>query len=176
MAAQVRLEEWSDSDLDLLRRKNAPEMKTHLGGPETEEQVLNRHQRYLKLGGSGTGRMFRVVLLPGLEVVGSIGYWERVWHGQTVYETGWGILPEYQGRGLAVAAALAAAGRAAEEHKHRWLHAYPGVEHAASNAVCRRAGFELVAEVDFEYPPGTVKRSNDWRLDLTGPLGRTGHP
>jgi len=40
------------------------------------------------------------------------------------------------------------------------------VAHAASNAVCRKAGFELLGEVDFEYPKGTPIRSCDWRLDL----------
>jgi hypothetical protein len=41
------------------------------------------------------------------------------------------------------------------------------VDHHASNAVCRRAGFELVGECRFEYPPGTFIRSDDWRLPLT---------
>jgi hypothetical protein len=40
------------------------------------------------------------------------------------------------------------------------------VHHDASNAVCRKAGFELVGECDFEYPPGNHIRSNDWRLAL----------
>jgi hypothetical protein len=36
--------------------------------------------------------------------------------------------------------------------------------------VCRKAGFSLVGECDFEYPPGNLLRSNDWCLDL-GPTG-----
>jgi hypothetical protein len=40
------------------------------------------------------------------------------------------------------------------------------VAHGASNGVCRKAGFTLLGEVDFEYPKGTPIRSNDWRLDL----------
>ncbi|GAA0687714.1 GNAT family N-acetyltransferase [Kitasatospora atroaurantiaca] len=164
---QVRIEPWADHALDLLRRLNAPEMTEHLGGPETEEQILARHQRYLAIAGSGTGRMFRVVLLPEREEVGSVGYWERVWRGETVYETGWGVLPQFQGRGIAAAAVAAAVRCAAAEGKHRYLHAFPSLDNPPSNAICRKAGFSFLSECDFEYPPGTSMRCNDWRLDLT---------
>jgi RimJ/RimL family protein N-acetyltransferase len=164
---KVQIESWTDADLDLLRHANAPEMTDHTGGPETEEQLLKRHKRYVDIAGTGTGRMFRVLLLPDLEVVGSIGYWERLWRDEIVYETGWSVLPPFQGRGIAVAAALAAADAAAAEQKHRYLHAFPSVGHPASNAVCRKAGFTFIAECDFEYPPGSIIRSNDWRFDLT---------
>ena len=163
---QVRIEPWADSDLDLLRRVNAPEMMEHLGGPETEEQILARHKRYLKVGDAGTGRMFRIVLLPEHEAVGTIGYWERVWQEQTVYETGWSVLPEFQGRGIAAAAAAAAVASAKAEQKHTYIHAFPSVDNPASNAICRKLGFSLIAECDFEYPPGHTMPSNDWRLSL----------
>jgi RimJ/RimL family protein N-acetyltransferase len=39
----------------------------------------------------------------------------------------------------------------------------------ASNAICRKLGFELLGEEDFEYPPGNPIRCNDWRLDLATP-------
>ncbi|MDN3356199.1 GNAT family N-acetyltransferase [Actinomadura sp. DC4] len=163
-ASPVRIEPWSDDDLDLLRRLNAPEMMTHLGGPETEEQILKRHRRYLDPGEDGV--MFRVVALPGGEVVGSIGYWERAWRGETVYETGWSVLPEFAGRGLATAAGVAVVAAARAERRHRYLHAYPSAGHPASNAICRKLGFSLLGECDFEYPPGHAMRCNDWRLDL----------
>ena len=183
---RVRLDPWAEGDLDLLRRINVPEMKRNLGGPETDEQVVARNRRYVAFGGSGTGQMFRVVLvsgeepaggipgeepaggIPGEEPVGSVGYWDRVWRDEPVYEMGWSILPEYQGRGLASAAATAAVARARAERRHRSVHAFPSVTNPASNAVCRRVGFELLAEVDFEYPRGSWMRCNDWRLDLIG--------
>jgi RimJ/RimL family protein N-acetyltransferase len=98
--------------------------------------------------------------------VGSVGYWEREWRGETVYETGWKVLPAFQGRGLAVAATVAAMGHAAARGRLRWVHAYPEVSNAASNAVCRRVGFTLLGESAFEYPPGHEIVSNDWRYDL----------
>src|SRR4051812_22570792 len=104
---QIAIEPWTDADLGLLQRLNTPEVWAHLGGPETEEKVLERHARYLDVGPDGSGRMFTVVLLPERVRVGNIGYWEREWQGETVYETGWHVLPEFQGRGIAGAAATA---------------------------------------------------------------------
>ncbi|MGW7637855.1 GNAT family N-acetyltransferase [Streptomyces decoyicus] len=167
--SRVRIEPWTAADLDLLRRTNAPEMTAHLGGPETEEQLLARHARYLDL--RGAGQMFRIVLDPEGAVAGSIGFWEREQQGEKVYETGWGVLPEFQGRGIAVAAAREVIAAARAEGRHRSLHAFPSVEHAASNAVCRKAGFALVGERAFEYPKGHMMRSNEWRLDLTAAAG-----
>ena len=51
--------------------------------------------------------------------------------------------------------------------KHRFVHAFPSVDNAPSNAICRKAGFTLLGERDFEYPPGHPLRSNDWRFDLS---------
>jgi RimJ/RimL family protein N-acetyltransferase len=98
--------------------------------------------------------------------VGNIGYWEREWHGATVYETGWNVVPEFQGRGIAGAAATAIVDAARAERRHRWLHAYPSVGNPASNAICRKAGFSLAGECDFEFPKGNFMRCNDWRHDL----------
>lgn len=164
----VRIDPWAEGDLDLLWQLNTPEMKQHLGGPETDEQVLERHERYVRFADTGKGCMYRVIWLPGQEAVGSVGYWERTWHGEMVYEMGWAILPAYQGRGLATAAVASVAAEARARRTYRYAHAFPSVDNHASNAVCRRAGFELMGETDFEFPAGCLMRSNDWRLDLTG--------
>ncbi|MEU9009661.1 GNAT family N-acetyltransferase [Streptomyces sp. NPDC048479] len=167
-ASTVRIEPWSEGDFDLLRAANAPELMGHLGGPETEEQLIKRHQRYVDLSAdrTGKGRMFRIVLARSEEVVGTVGFWEQTWDGGQVYETGWSVLPGFQGRGIATAGTLAVVAMARAEHKHRHLHAFPSVANGPSNAVCRKAGFELVGECDFEYPPGQILRSNDWRISL----------
>jgi RimJ/RimL family protein N-acetyltransferase len=164
---QVRIEPWAEANLALLNRMNVREMLEHLGGPETEEQILARHKRYVEIGGKGKGRMFSIVLLPELEAVGNIGYWERVWQEETVYEIGWGVLPTFQGRGIASAATAAAVASARAEQKNRYIHAFPSVDNPASNAICRKLDFKFNAECSFEYPPGSFMRCNDWRLDLT---------
>ena len=46
------------------------------------------------------------------------------------------------------------------------VHAYPRVDNPASNAVCRKAGFTLVREVDFEVTPGNTLHTNDWVVEL----------
>ncbi|MFC9395955.1 GNAT family N-acetyltransferase [Streptomyces sp. NPDC057027] len=165
--SSVRLEPWSEEDAGLLRALNAPESMHHLGGPETEEQLVRRHRRYVDLSAddTGAGRMFRIVLPEGA-VVGSIGFWAQTWDGEPVYETGWTVLPGFQGRGLATSATRAVVAEARAAGRHRHLHAFPSADNAASNAVCRKAGFELLGERDFEYPPGRPMRCNDWRFDL----------
>ncbi|WP_051830955.1 MULTISPECIES: GNAT family N-acetyltransferase [Streptomyces] len=174
--AQVRIEPWTDADLALLRRVNTPEMKKHVGGPETEEQLLVRHGRYLDFVPSGLGCMYRIVLLPegeaaageavAGEAVGTVGYGTRTWEGETVHEMGWNVLPGFQGRGIAVAATRAAVAAARREAAHRYLHAFPSVDNPASNAVCAKAGFTLLGETEFEFPPGRFMRSHNWRVDL----------
>ncbi|MFF5171521.1 GNAT family N-acetyltransferase [Micromonospora sp. NPDC000089] len=163
---EVRIAPWDEEDLALLQRLNAPEVRRHTGGPESAAQVRERHERYLRGPGPGSGTMFSV-LLPDEAKVGSVGYWERVWHDRPVYEMGWAILPEHQRRGLATAAVREVVAQARAQRHLRWAHAFPSVDNPASNAVCRKAGFTLIGETDFEYPPGELMRSNDWRLDLT---------
>lgn len=167
-APPVRLVPWSEGDFALLRAANAPGMTAYLGGPETEERLARRHRRYVEMSGGPkeAGRMYRVALLPGEVPVGTIGYWPLTWDGERVYETGWSVLPGFQRRGVATAAAGAVVALAREARMYRYLHAYPSVRNAASNAVCRKAGFALRGERLFEYPAGRLTPSNDWRFDL----------
>jgi RimJ/RimL family protein N-acetyltransferase len=110
--------------------------------------------------------MFKIIDESTGEPAGSVGYWEKEWRGGTVYETSWSVLPEFQGRGIAAAATRQVIDAARAERRHRYLHAFPSTENAPSNAICRKLGFELLEERDFEYPPGNPMRCNDWRLDL----------
>ena len=165
--SNVLLQPWSESDLPLLENLlGDPIMMTHLGGPETPEQILRRHQRYLHLPEDGTDHMFRVIWAPTAEGVGSVGYWRKTWREQSVYEMGWLILPGYQGRGIATKAAAAVIEHASQGPKYQFMHAFPSVENAASNAICRKLGFTLLEECQVEYPPGRSMTINDWRLDL----------
>jgi RimJ/RimL family protein N-acetyltransferase len=163
----VRLEPWGEGDLPLVEMlMGDPGMTEHLGGPESREKLAERQERYAKLGDSGKGRMFKIIDEATGEAVGSVGYWERTWRDQQIYESGWMVLPAFQGRGIAVAATAQAIEMARAEKKHRYLHAFPPPANAPSNAICRKLGFTLLGEVEFEFPPGHVAISNDWRLDL----------
>ena len=112
----------------------------------------------------------RVVEVDGA-AAGSAGFWPARHDDEDVYEAGWHILPAFQGRGLAAAAALMLVEQARDRGDRTALHAYPYVANVASNRTCRRAGFVLVGERDHEFPPGQWMRVNDWRLALGSPAG-----
>jgi RimJ/RimL family protein N-acetyltransferase len=75
------------------------------------------------------------------------------------------VIPEFQGRGIATSATSEAIALARSEQEHRFLHAYPSVDNAASNGICRKLGFTLLGAYHFGYPMSC----NDWRLDLSEP-------
>ena len=106
------------------------------------------------------------VIVAGTGAVGSVGYWEHDGQGGLVWETGWSVLPEFQKRGLAAAGVAAVIEQVRAERRYRFLHAFPSTKNLPSNALCRKAGFTLVREVEFEYPRGHLMQCNDWRLDL----------
>jgi RimJ/RimL family protein N-acetyltransferase len=163
----VRLQPWSEGDLPLLEKLlGDPDMMIHLGGPESREQILRRHIRYVRLPQDGTDHMFKVVWGPDGEGVGNVGYWRKTWRDQAIYEMGWLVLPEYQGRGIATQAAAAVLEHAHRKPGYRFMHAFPSVANPASNAICRKLGFALVEECRVEYPPGRSMTVNDWRFDL----------
>ena len=163
---EVDIRPWAEGDLALEERlMGDPAMTEHLGGPESLEKIRERQERYLRIE-LGKGRMFAIVVGPERLAAGSIGYWEREEQGQLVWETGWSVLPEFQGQGIATQATILVIEHARAEGKHRFIHAYPSVDNAPSNAICRKAGFILQGENEFEYPPGHFMRCNDWRFDL----------
>jgi RimJ/RimL family protein N-acetyltransferase len=159
----VRLEPWGAADLPLLQKcLGDPAMMQHLGGPETPEQIAKRQARYEQ----PDSKQFRIVDEATGEGVGWVGYWEREWHGDQVYETGWAVLPAFQGRGVGASATLLAIEDARAQRKHRFVYAYPSVDNAPSNAICRKLGFRLLGASEYEYPKGHFMTCNNWRFDL----------
>ena len=159
----IVLQPWTEDDMPLLVRLNAQEMTEHLGGPETQEQLEQRLRRYV-VAQTDEARMFKVI--SDSVPVGSVGFWDKDWNGGQVYETGWGVLPEFQGRGIASIATAHAVEIARASRRHDAVHAFPSVDNGASNAICRKLGFELLGQDDFEYPKGHWMRCNDWRLSV----------
>ena len=156
----IVLRPWTNNDLWLLHATlGNPAMMEHLGGIESAEQIERRHARF------SNGHEMFTVWESGI-AVGSVGFWDKTWLGEEVYEAGWMILPQYALRGLATQAAREVASLARTDGKQRFLHAFPNVENAASNAVCRNAGFTNLGEYTFEYPKGHQMHCNDWCVDL----------
>ena len=112
--------------------------------------------------------MFSIILLPELESVGSVGYWQTTWNNESVYETGWSVLPSYQGKGIATKAVKLVIEEASSEKKYKNIHAFPSIDNPASNAICRKLGFQFISECEFEYPLGSFMLCNNWRFNLIG--------
>jgi RimJ/RimL family protein N-acetyltransferase len=165
----VRLRRWTDADFPILVESNSEDMTRYLGGPETDAQLARRHERYLRGWDVGMPRMFAIVDALG-QALGGIGWWDTEWNGQPAYETGWSVLPHAQGRGVAKAA-LALVVEDVRGHglnipnteSIRPLVAFPNAANAASNAVCRSAGFELVGTDQSEFR-GMMSTWNVWVL------------
>ena len=164
---KIDIRSWSEGDLPLLvRLRGDPAMNIHLGGPEAPEKIRERQERYYRSSQTGENPMFVIMVGPERTPAGSIGYWEMEWQDQPIWETGWSVLPEFQGQGIATRATAIIIERVRAERKHRFLHAFPSVDNGPSNAICRKSGFVLQGQADFEFPPGHLMRCNDWRLDL----------
>lgn len=169
-ATEISIRPYADGDLWLLERLlGDPAMMRHLGGPESPDAIRSRHQRYLASDPATTG-LFTIE--AGREPVGWVGYWKSEWQGQAVWECGWHVLPEAQGCGVATAAVSLMLDRVRAHGVHDVIHAFPSVRNVASNALCRRVGFELLGEVEVEYPRESMMRANDWRLNLG--IGQSG--
>lgn len=167
----VALRPWAEGDFDLLvRLLGDAEATRYLGGPETPEKLRTRHERYV--ANAGPGVCYAVVVGTEQTAAGWVGYWESKWDGERVWEIGWNVVPEWQGRGVATTATRLMLDAIRAEGAHRFVHAFPSVDNAASNALSRRVGMECLGEVEVEYPPGRPMRSNDWRLDLASGAAR----
>lgn len=163
----VRVAAWERADLELLERLvGDPAMMEHLGGPESPEKILDRQRRY-ELPDS---EQYKILVDPGSEGIGWVGYWERDWQGDNVYEIGWAVLSMFQGRGIAGRATELVIDIARGNAIWQFMHAFPSVDNAPSNGICRKLGFELLGACEFEYPPGHAMECNDWRLDLLAPI------
>ncbi|GMA61053.1 GNAT family N-acetyltransferase [Alicyclobacillus fastidiosus] len=161
LVPDVTIRPWSEEDFQLLKRMNTEQMWASLGGPETDDGVTARHQRYLH---DRKVHMFAIKF--GTESIGSVGYWERRWKDSDVYETGWKVVPEFQGRGIATRVMSILLNILQYEVQHATVYAFPSTDNLASNAICRKLGFSLVGETDFEFPKGKWIKSNEWCLHL----------
>ena len=150
----------------LLVRLNAPEMTEHLGGPESPEKLEDRQRRYVAATFSESVYVWKVTVLPEEIGAGNVSFWDREWKGETVYEMGWSVVPEYQGRGIASSAVGLGIGMARATRRRQAIHAFPAVDNGPSNGICRKLGFVLLGETQFEYPKGRWMLCNDWRLAL----------
>ena len=166
----VAIRPYSEGDLPLLERTlGDPRMTTHLGGPESAEKLRDRHKKFAAMSeDSSAGCIFVITIGSEKALTGTVGYWEKDWDGQKAWETGWSVLPEFQGQGIATAATTLLVEWVTKLRRHRYLLAFPSVDNHPSNAICRKLSFDLLGESKYEYPrsSGSFMHCNNWRLDL----------
>lgn len=166
----VRLVPYADlpENLELTRSlESNPAVMRELGGPVAETEIEAIHKRRAASVEAGDWWLKIVVCdEAGLETtLGTIGIWLREWKGSADHEIGWMLLPAFQGRGLASQALGLILEQARASGSFERIHAFPATGNEASNALCRKHGFELRGEHDVEYA-GRPLRCNDWYLAL----------
>jgi len=157
---------YEESDLALaLALECDPAVMGELGGPRPRADVVAAHAR--RLAHARGGGWWFVIVPDGRSRVGTIGIWESEFEGAKIFEMGWMVVPAFQRRGFAGAAARVLLERARAERKFDAVHAFPGRENAASNAICRKSGFALLGPCAVDFADRMLDCYH-WRVDLGG--------
>lgn len=157
----MQLVRYQEADFALSEAlETDPEVMRELGGPTDRERLRQVHPRRVD-----DPWYFTIVPDASGPTVGTIGVWEKELDGVVIHETGWMVLPAYQGRGIATRALAMLIERAREASAFPSMHAFPPVSNAPSNALCRKFDFTLLRQRAFVYA-GRTLQCNHWMLDL----------
>ena len=146
-----------------------PAMMQELGGPLPTEGMSEKLEEIVS--SVDKGEVWYLKIIPDDDsriAAGTVCIWEHTWNGESISEIGWMVLPVFQGRGLASAAVGETLSRARSQARWGVVHAFPAINNAASNAICRKTGFSKVEECDYEYS-GRILHCNHWLVDLRTP-------
>ncbi len=141
------------------------EIMVYIGGPRPEAAARAAHQRRLDLMSKGDAYMFKILADDSDEVLGTIGIWKIDDKNPHAYEVGWIVESKHQGKGVATDAARHILSQARSDPAIRYVHAYPAVANAASNAIARKIGMTNQGAIDHEGFAG-VMRCHHWCIDL----------
>jgi RimJ/RimL family protein N-acetyltransferase len=142
------------------------ETMRELGGPVDPADLPRVHRMRVETVANGEWYFVIVPDSPG-PPAGAIGIWESRFEDKPIHEVGWMVLPQFQGRGIAKEALRILIDRARSDRRYKCIHAFPGVTNAASNALCRGAGFTHVEETEVRFRDRPL-RVNHWELDVSG--------
>ena len=159
----MELRDYTDADAWFTERlETDPFVMAELGGAVKPEALAEVHAR--RLATVGGGDWWFVIEDEG-EPAGVIGIWPREVEGRREHEVGWMVVPERQGKGIASRALAMMLERARSDGRFPVIHAFPGASNEPSNALCARAGFELVGSQEVTYK-GAPFICNQWTLRL----------
>jgi RimJ/RimL family protein N-acetyltransferase len=162
----MELVRYQDADFALSEAlETDPEVMRELGGPIDRDRLLKVHPRRVE-----DPWYFTIVPEPPGPAAGTIGIWDKELDGVTIHETGWMVLPAFQGRGIATRALELLIERARQASQFPSMHAFPPISNAPSNALCRKFQFTLLGERSFVYA-GRTLHCNHWMLDLAAGSG-----
>lgn len=156
----------TEDDVELrLRLETDADAMSELGGPRPREDIERAHAKSLVLAAQGECWPLKVIPDRSTSVAGWVVVFPSSLDGEPMYEMGWMVLPEFQGRGIGSEAVREILGKAREERKFGPLHAFPGVTNRPSNRVCDKNGFTLLGECEVAFGDRAL-RCNHWRIDL----------
>jgi RimJ/RimL family protein N-acetyltransferase len=162
----LRLEMQTADDVEFrIREQTDPAMMAELGGPRPRADIERAHARSLQLAAEGRCWPLKVFVDGSPGPVGDVTVFESSHDGQTIYEIGWMVLSEFQGRGIASQAVRQVLEKARAERVFGRLHAFPGAPNVPSNKVCEKNGFTNVGECEVNFA-GHILHCNHWRIDL----------
>lgn len=144
-----------------------PVMMGELGGPLPREGIEEKVRRDVESVAAGAGWIKMILpdeTAPDV-VAGSVVLWSHEEDGERISETGWMVLPGFQGRGLAKLAVRTLLDLARDDGRWGLVHAFPGTSNGPSNGICRALGFTLLGERDVVFAD-RVLRTNHWVIDL----------
>ena len=162
----MRIEAMTAEDVELrLRAETDPVMMAELGGPRPADAIERVHAKSLAMAAEGRAWALKVIPDRSRSPAGTVAVWESSHAGETIFEIGWMIFPEFQNRGIASQAVRTTLDRMRAERKVRQIHAFPAVTNGPSNKICEKNGFANLGPCDVEFAERTL-RCNHWRIDL----------
>jgi RimJ/RimL family protein N-acetyltransferase len=162
----MRLEMMTAADVELrLRTETDPVMMAELGGPRPPEDIKRAHATSLAMAAEGRCWPLKVIPDGSAAAAGWVDVFESCHQGETIYEIGWMVLPEFQNRGIASQAVGTVLDKARAERKFGQIHAFPTVTNGPSNRLCEKHGFVNLGVCEFGFA-GRTLRCRHWRIDL----------
>ncbi|MEV4715522.1 GNAT family N-acetyltransferase [Micromonospora sp. NPDC049374] len=157
------LRDVEPADLDAyVRMRCDPVMMSELGGPQPRERIAGQLARDLETVRDDSAWIKMIVAGASARVAGTVTLYRQ----EGISEIGWMVLPEFQGRGLASQAVRTVLDLARADGRWGPIHAFPSTTNAASNAICRSAGFSLVGQEERTFA-GRVFQTRHWVVDTS---------